>query len=91
VGRHGLNDYTGWFAGDSDMEGKYFGYDGPGPPWNDELVHRYQFTVYALDVPRLTIEGEFNGADVLAAIQGHVLDEATITGTYTLNPEVSGL
>ncbi|HSQ68874.1 MAG TPA: YbhB/YbcL family Raf kinase inhibitor-like protein, partial [Steroidobacteraceae bacterium] len=34
--RQGLNDYTLWFAGDADMAGKYFGYDGPCPPWNDE-------------------------------------------------------
>ena len=35
------------------MFGDYYGYDGPCPPWNDELVHRYVFTLYALDVPRL--------------------------------------
>jgi phosphatidylethanolamine-binding protein (PEBP) family uncharacterized protein len=27
--RHGLNDYTGWFAGDAAMGGDYRGYDGP--------------------------------------------------------------
>ena len=48
--RQGINDYTGWFAGDKDMAGNYFGYDGPCPPWNDELPHRYVFTLYALDV-----------------------------------------
>src|SRR5215467_12202140 len=31
--RHGLNDYTSWFANDADMSGKYYGYDGPCPPW----------------------------------------------------------
>lgn len=29
--RHGINDYTGWFAGDADMKGDYYGYDGPCP------------------------------------------------------------
>ena len=29
--RQGINDYTGWFAGDKDMVGNYFGYDGPCP------------------------------------------------------------
>ena len=48
--RQGINDYTGWFAGDKDMAGNYFGYDGPCPPWNDEIPHRYVFTLYALDV-----------------------------------------
>ncbi len=33
--RHGMNDYTGWFADDPDMAGDYYGYDGPCPPWND--------------------------------------------------------
>ncbi len=58
-----LNDYTAWFAGDEDMKGHYFGYDGPCPPWNDALVHRYVFTVYALDIERLPVEGHFTGAD----------------------------
>ena len=39
--RHGINDYTGWFASDADMAGDYYGYDGPCPPWNDEIPHRY--------------------------------------------------
>ncbi|MEG0882414.1 MAG: YbhB/YbcL family Raf kinase inhibitor-like protein, partial [Janthinobacterium sp.] len=34
--RQGINDYTGWFAGDAAMAGDYYGYDGPCPPWNDE-------------------------------------------------------
>ena len=55
--RQGINDYTGWFAGDKDMAGNYFGYDGPCPPWNDEIPHRYVFTLYALDVPRLDVGG----------------------------------
>src|SRR3546814_168271 len=31
--RQGVNDYTVWFAADRDMNGDYFGYDGPCPPW----------------------------------------------------------
>lgn len=83
--RHGLNDYTGWFAGNPEMAGQYFGYDGPFPPFNDSLVHHYVFTLYALDVPRLAVEGAFTGAEVRAALAGHVLGEATFSGTYTLN------
>ncbi|MBV8156385.1 MAG: YbhB/YbcL family Raf kinase inhibitor-like protein, partial [Dyella sp.] len=86
--RHGLNDYTGWFAGDADMAGDYFGYDGPCPPWNDSIIHHYVFTVYALDIDRVPVEGKFGGADVRRAIQGHVLAEASLTGTYTLNPRL---
>ena len=84
--RQGLNDYTGWFAGDKDMGGNYFGYDGPCPPWNDEILHHYVFTVYALDVPRLGVSGDFTGKDVLKAMEGHILDRAVLTGIYTLNP-----
>ncbi|MGB3836773.1 YbhB/YbcL family Raf kinase inhibitor-like protein [Castellaniella sp.] len=89
--RQGLNGYTQWFASDRDMNGDYFGYDGPCPPWNDALVHRYVFTVYALDVAELSLSGRFGGAEVLAAIQGHILDQASITGTYTLNPRLHAL
>lgn len=86
--RQGLNDYTGFMAGDPDMAGQYFGYDGPCPPWNDELLHRYVFTVYALDVDRLELPDAFTAADVREAMQGHILAEASLTGTYTLNPSV---
>lgn len=86
--RQGINDYTKWFAGDGDMSGDYFGYDGPCPPWNDSIVHRYVFTVYALDIAELPLEGRFTGPDVLAAIQGHVLGQASLTGLYTLNPRL---
>ncbi len=86
--RQGINDYTGWFAGDKDMAGDYHGYDGPCPPWNDEIPHRYVFTVFALDVERLPLQGRFGGKEVRAAMQGHVLAQASITGRYSLNPAV---
>lgn len=88
--RQGINDYTHWFDGDNDMRGDYYGYDGPCPPWNDEIVHRYVFTLYALDVPVLNVEGRPSGQQVRAAIQGHVLAEASLTGIYTLNPTLAG-
>ena len=86
--RQGINDYTGWFAGDKEMAGDYYGYDGPCPPWNDEIPHRYVFTVFALDVERLPVQGSFGGNDVRRAVEGHVLAQAAITGRYTLNPAV---
>ncbi|MES2299718.1 MAG: YbhB/YbcL family Raf kinase inhibitor-like protein [Pseudomonadota bacterium] len=87
--RQGINDYTSWFAGDADMAGDYYGYDGPCPPWNDTRLHRYLFRIYALDQPRLELEGKFGGAQAMAAIRGHILDEAQIIGVYTLNPAVA--
>lgn len=86
--RQGINDYTVWFAGDNDMRGDYYGYDGPCPPWNDEIVHRYVFTVFALDVDRLEVEGRADGSAIRAAMQGHILDKASLTGTYTLNADL---
>jgi Raf kinase inhibitor-like YbhB/YbcL family protein len=87
--RQGINDYHGWFAGDPAMAGAYYGYDGPCPPWNDERVHHYIFRLYALDLPRLELEGRFTCADVLNAIHGHIIDEAQLIGTYTLNPALA--
>ncbi|MFO1273001.1 MAG: YbhB/YbcL family Raf kinase inhibitor-like protein [Rubrivivax sp.] len=83
--RHGLNDYTGWFAGDAAMAGRYHGYDGPFPPWNDSLVHHYVFTLYAVSLARLPVEGDFTGAQVREQLAGRVLAAATHSGTYTLN------
>lgn len=86
--RQGINDYTGWFAGDESMRGDWHGYDGPFPPPNDLRLHRYFFRLFALDVERLDLPQRFTAADVLRAMHGRVLDEATIYGTYSLNPSV---
>jgi Raf kinase inhibitor-like YbhB/YbcL family protein len=83
--RQGINDYTGWFAEDPEMAGDYYGYDGPCPPFNDSIVHHYTFTAYALDVDRLGVDGKFSATDVKAAIQGHVLAEASLEAKYTIN------
>ncbi len=88
--RQGLNDYTGWFAGDADMAGEYFGYDGPCPPWNDERLHHYRFRLFALDVASLGLGGRYTWANTLAAMAGHILAEAELVGTYTLNPKLRG-
>lgn len=86
LGTHqGLNDYTNWFTGDPDMEGEYFGYDGPCPPWNDSLVHRYVFSVFALDVDTLAVPRGFTGPEARSAMAGHILADASISGTYALN------
>lgn len=84
----GRNDYTGWFAGDADMAGDYLGYDGPCPPWNDELLHHYQHTVHALDVETLSLQPGFDLAELRAAMAGHVLASAMVTGTYTMNRDL---
>jgi Raf kinase inhibitor-like YbhB/YbcL family protein len=84
-GVNGINSYTDWFKGDTNMEGNWGGYDGPCPPWNDSLIHEYFFTVYALDTDFLDLKGAFQGSDALKAMEGHILDKAQWMGTFTLN------
>ncbi|MEP6907238.1 MAG: YbhB/YbcL family Raf kinase inhibitor-like protein [Pseudoxanthomonas sp.] len=86
--RQGLNDYTGWFAGEADMGGDYFGYDGPYPPFNDLRLHRYFFRLFALDVEKLVLPARFTAAEAFHAMHGHVLGEALVHGTYSLNAKV---
>lgn len=87
--RQGINGYTAYFKGHADMAGTYRGYDGPYPPPHDERLHRYFFRVFALDVATLGVDGiDFTAGDALRAMQGHVLAEASVHGTYSLNPDV---
>ncbi len=85
--RQGSNDYTQFLAG-SDMAGIYHGYDGPCPPWNDERMHEYYFDLYALDVASLPLDDGFDGRAVMQAMAGHILDRASLVGSYSLNPKV---
>ena len=64
--KSGLNDW------------KRTGYGGPCPPIGR---HRYFFKLYALDT-KLEGLSAATKADVVAAMQGHVLAEAQIVGTY---------
>ncbi|MGH8128351.1 MAG: YbhB/YbcL family Raf kinase inhibitor-like protein [Gammaproteobacteria bacterium] len=84
--RQGLNDYTGFMAGDPELGGQYFGYDGPCPPWNDERMHHYHFVLYATDLERCPVKGDFTGAEVEQALKGHILAKTEVTGRYSLYP-----
>jgi Raf kinase inhibitor-like YbhB/YbcL family protein len=85
-GVRGINDYKSWFGDDPAMGGDYGGYDGPWPPFNDERVHRYVFTVYALGVPKIGLPPGFRGREAVAALERHALAKASLTTTYALNP-----
>ncbi len=89
--RQGINDYTSWFATDHDMDGDYYGYDGPCPPWNDSIVHQYTFTVYALGVAELELptSGKLTMSSVQRRMEGHVLAQASWMGQYTLTPRLA--
>jgi Raf kinase inhibitor-like YbhB/YbcL family protein len=55
------------------------GYGGPSPP--PGKPHRYFFKVYALDAP-LKLPAGATRHQLLDAMQGHVLDEGQLLGTY---------
>ena len=55
------------------------GYGGPCPP--PGRPHRYCFTIYALDQP-LDLKAGAAKKQVLDAIQGHILAQGQLTGTY---------
>jgi Raf kinase inhibitor-like YbhB/YbcL family protein len=65
--RQGLND-----GGD-------LGYQGPCPPPGSP--HRYFFRLYALDT-LLNLAPGVNRSDLDSAIQGHVLGQTVLMGTY---------
>jgi len=54
------------------------GYGGPAPP---DKRHTYVFKLYALD-SELDIPFKSTKADVEKAMEGHILEQATLTGTY---------
>jgi hypothetical protein len=86
AGLKGLNDYTKVTASNDAMKGQYYGYDGPCPPWNDDDVHHYHFTVYALSVSSLGLPKDFDGPAAQDAMKGKILAQGELLGLYTQNP-----
>lgn len=54
------------------------GYGGPCPP---QGIHRYYFTLYALDI-MLQLSAGAGKQEVLQAAKGHILASATLIGRY---------
>ena len=78
-----------WFAdGKPNFSGRFHingmndfgevGYGGPAPP---DKRHTYVFKLYALDC-KLQIDGESTKADLEKAMEGHILEQTQLTGTY---------
>ncbi len=67
-GRQGLNGF------------RRTGYGGPCPPPGP--IHHYVFTLDALDIARLPVSLGATSDQVRAAIRGHVLATATLTGVF---------
>jgi hypothetical protein len=55
------------------------GYGGPCPPSGN--LHRYQFTIYALD-QTLDLKAGVSKSQLVDAMQGHILARGQLTGTY---------
>ena len=64
--RHGKNDF------------RRLGYGGPCPPGG---THRYFFNLYALDT-ELNLDSGITKAQLVEAMQGHILAEAQLMGKY---------
>jgi len=54
------------------------GYVPPCPPFGR---HHYRFTLYALDT-RLDLRGNATKDDLVAAMEGHILEQNTLIGLY---------
>ena len=65
--RHGQNSW------------RRLGYGGPCPPSG---THRYFFKLYALDA-QLDLAAGTNKKQLLRAMEGHILAQAELMGTYT--------
>lgn len=64
--KQGLNDF------------RKIGYGGPCPPSGE---HRYFFKLFALDA-KLALEAGAKKADLLKAMEGHILSESKLMGKY---------
>jgi Raf kinase inhibitor-like YbhB/YbcL family protein len=56
------------------------GYGGPDPPGGE--THRYVFTLYAVSEP-VALEAGAERDELLAAIEGLIIAQAELTGTYS--------
>jgi len=70
------------FPGNSRIEGitdfGEVGYGGPAPP---DKRHTYVFKLYALDT-KLDLPDKSTKADVEKAMEGHIIEQTQLTGTY---------
>ena len=55
-------------------------------PCHPKGMHRYVFKLYALD-EKLPLDSKSNKKKVLKAIQGHIIEQAELTGTYKKKKE----
>lgn len=80
-GRRGQNGA----GGGSLSNGPNGGYKGACPPWNDERIHHYRVTVYALNVDHLALPDLFTRDDLVTAMKGHILASGWTELRYAIN------
>ena len=68
--------WTGATEGMTDFDEE--GYGGPAPP---DKRHTYVFKLYALD-SRLDLPEGSTKSELEKAMEGHIIEQATLTGTY---------
>lgn len=73
----GVNSWTSVQGGEQSRELSSF-YGGMAPP---DAPHLYELHVYALDT-MLELESGFNMNDLYKKMDGHILDQYTLKGTY---------
>ncbi len=74
-------DPAGTRQGTNDFSSDNVGYRGPMPPVGSGS-HRYFFKIYALDRQLDLAAKEANKKSLLAAMQGHILGQAELIGTF---------
>ena len=70
--------FTGAVFGITDFGEDVSGYGGPAPP---DKRHTYVFKLYALD-SKLVLPDKSTKADVEKAMEGHIIEQTQLTGTY---------
>ena len=76
VSNTGVVDYNQASEGMTDFG--EVGYGGPAPP---DKRHTYVFKLYAMDC-KLDLPNESTKADVEKAMEGHIIEQTQLTGTY---------
>lgn len=74
-------------AGSSYLSNTYATYRMPdfanyGPPWPPDAAHRYEFTLYALNVTSLDLPGDVTYEALMEAVQAHAIESVKLIGIY---------
>jgi hypothetical protein len=72
-GSHQINGFAG--------QNGNFGYRPPCPPQDVPVAHHYAFELFALD-EKLDLPEKATRADLLKAMDGHIIGHATIVSTF---------